>query len=491
MNEKLLQRARAFEEERQGSICAAERPAFHLTGGVGWINDPNGFSFYKGEYHLFYQYHPFSNLWGPMHWGHAKSKDLLRWERLPIAMAPDESYDDYGCFSGSALELADGRHMLMYTGVQTIPEGDRRQTQCLAFGDGIDYQKYEHNPVITPECLPPGSSEADFRDPKIWQGEDGLFYAVMSAMNEEGNSSIFLFSSEDALTWKRESTLAESTAALGGMWECPDFFFLDGKAVLLVSPMAMMPDGKDFHVGHNTMAIIGSFDPETKQFTQETYQPIDRGIDFYAPQTMTTPDGRRVMIGWMQCWSNSKFVPPGVKYFGQLSMPRELFLKDGILCQRPIRELDAYHGERIFYENVPVGEEEKELPGVSGRLLDLTVTVKDRKDLKKLTIRLAANDVYHTDVTLIPKRSLLRLDRNFSGYLYDIVHEREIPLSGVEDGFTLRLILDRYSLEVFVGEGERCATLSLFTPQEALDILFIAEGKTVLDVDKKEIIFPE
>ena len=127
-----------------------------------------------------------------MHWGHAKSKDLLRWERLPIAMAPDESYDDFGCFSGSALELADGRHLLMYTGVQNVV-GGIRQTQCLAFGDGVDYQKYDHNPVITPECLPPGSSESDFRDPKIWRGDDGLFYAVMSSMNAEGNSSISLF----------------------------------------------------------------------------------------------------------------------------------------------------------------------------------------------------------------------------------------------------------------------------------------------------------
>lgn len=137
-----LEQARQYERRHQAA--AQERPAFHVTAPVGWINDPNGFSLYQGEYHLFYQYHPYSNLWGPMHWGHCKTKDFIRWTWLSCALAPDEAYDGQGCFSGSAIEL-DGKHFLMYTGVREREKEDGTkevfQTQCMAVGDGTDYVK--------------------------------------------------------------------------------------------------------------------------------------------------------------------------------------------------------------------------------------------------------------------------------------------------------------------------------------------------------------
>ena len=198
-----LQKAREFESRYMPHISGAERPAFHVSGGIGWINDPNGFSLYKGEYHLFYQYHPYSSLWGPMHWGHIKTKDFVRWERLPIAMAPDMEYDRGGCFSGSAVELADGRQLLMYTGVQRFRKDDGKiseiQTQCLAVGDGVDYQKYAGNPVITSADLPEGGSKADFRDHKLWLDEDGSYYAVVSNRGADGSGVVLLYQSPDAV----------------------------------------------------------------------------------------------------------------------------------------------------------------------------------------------------------------------------------------------------------------------------------------------------
>ncbi|MCI8658030.1 MAG: glycoside hydrolase family 32 protein, partial [Oscillospiraceae bacterium] len=150
MTSEALQKARDFEVQYGPRIPAGERPAFHVTPTIGWMNDPNGFSLYKGEYHLFYQYHPYSNEWGPMHWGHVKSRDLIRWERLPAALAPDCGYDAAGCFSGGAVEMPDGRQMLMYTGVQRGRDADGFirdiQTQCIAIGDGVDYNKCELNP---------------------------------------------------------------------------------------------------------------------------------------------------------------------------------------------------------------------------------------------------------------------------------------------------------------------------------------------------------
>ena len=167
---QLLKEARLFEENEDKRIRQKDRPAFHLSSRAGWMNDPNGFSYYGGRYHLFYQYHPFEKRHGLMYWAHAVSDDLLHWEYLPAALAPDEEYDRAGCFSGSAVEMPDGRHLLMYTGVQAVMDegGMPRvlQTQCLAVGDGVDYEKYEGNPVLDGGDLPEDASCCDFRDPR-------------------------------------------------------------------------------------------------------------------------------------------------------------------------------------------------------------------------------------------------------------------------------------------------------------------------------------
>ena len=136
MTSKQLSQAREFEQKYM-SFTDADQPMFHVTGGIGWINDPNGFAPYKGEYHLFFQYYPYDVKWGPMHWGHVKTTDFIHWERLPAALAPDQEYDSGGCFSGGAVELPDGRHLLMYTGVRNVRGKNGRiesfQTQCIAF----------------------------------------------------------------------------------------------------------------------------------------------------------------------------------------------------------------------------------------------------------------------------------------------------------------------------------------------------------------------
>ena len=155
---QVLRDARKFEETREYSIQKEDRPAFHLSARVGWMNDPNGFSFYNGQYHMFYQYHPYDSHWGPMHWGHAVSHDLLHWSYLPAALAPDKDYDNRGCFSGSAVTLPDGRHLIAYTSVtdEIQPGGDIRQIQqqSLAVGDGLTYEKVDFNTVITGKDLP-------------------------------------------------------------------------------------------------------------------------------------------------------------------------------------------------------------------------------------------------------------------------------------------------------------------------------------------------
>jgi len=281
MNE-ILQKAREYEEKFGAYIADEERPVFHLSPRIGWMNDPNGFSFYNGQYHLFYQYHPYSTKWGPMHWGHAVSRDMLRWEYLPTAIAPDTPVDKDGCFSGSAAELPDGRQLLLYTGVKCeIGEDGRKrdiQTQCIAVGDGLNYEKYEKNPVLDGKDIPAGFSVYDFRDPKIFPREDGSFGMVVGNRTEDGSGAILLFASEDGFHWQFESILDRSYNEFGRMWECPDMFRLDGRDIIITSPQDMRALGLEFHSGNCTLALMGNL--KDGQFIRENVQAIDYGLDF-------------------------------------------------------------------------------------------------------------------------------------------------------------------------------------------------------------------
>ena len=254
-----LEQARKIEKKRISEIPKESKPAYHVSSPVGWMNDPNGFSEYQGEYHLFFQYHPFSNVWGPMHWGHCKTRDFIKWEYLPAAMAPDESYDNGGCYSGSALEV-DGAHVLIYTGVidRYLEDGTReyRQVQCMAKGDGMNYYKYEGNPVITGDSLPEGSSIEDFRDPKVWKEPDG-YYLVVGSRAADDSGQILLYHSDDLKHWRFLSIFDQSRGEYGKMWECPDFFPLGDRQILMVSPQDMRAKGYEFHNGNNSLFIYG------------------------------------------------------------------------------------------------------------------------------------------------------------------------------------------------------------------------------------------
>ena len=364
----ILDKAREYEAVNGRKIPSEKRPAFHISPYVGWMNDPNGFSWYKGQYHLFYQYNPYKTQWDSMHWGHVVSKDLLHWEYLPAALAPDEEYDKIGCFSGSAAELPDGQQLLIYTSVdhETLEDGTVRdiQTQSVAVGDGTDYKKYEKNPVLTGQDVPEGGSKVDFRDPKIWKGKDGLFYCVVGNRPSDGSGQILLYSSEDGFQWKFVSILAENKNRYGKMWECPDFFKLDGKYVLLTSPQDMLAEGMEYYSGNGTLCIIGEMDPDTHTLKEENHQSVDYGIDFYAMQTVEAPDGRRIMIGWMQNWDTLSHRCEESKWFAQMSLPRELSVKNGRLYQKPVRELDAIRKNKTEYRNVVVKDKPVMLKGV-------------------------------------------------------------------------------------------------------------------------------
>ncbi len=484
INPAPLRRVREFEREQAVLIPAHERPLFHLTPLVGWMNDPNGFCWYNGQYHLFYQYHPFSRSWGPMHWGHAVSKDLLHWTYEPCALAPDTAADAGGCFSGSAVPMPDGRLMLMYTGVQ--PAGTFRretQAQCVAFGDGVNFEKSLLNPVIRHAHLPQkGYSPFDFRDPKVWQDEkDGLYYLVAGNRHEERQGTIVLFSSRDGLDWQFRGELDASSSEYGRMWECPDFFPLGEKQVLIVSPQEMHAR-EEFHAGYGTVALIGTYDKAHCRFVREEVRPVDHGLNFYAPQTVQAPDGRRIMIGWMDNWETCKEAPRRHAWYGQMSAPREVTLENGRLMQRPVREFETLWQDTVTHENITV-QQETALPGVSGRLLDLSVTLyADSSSCRRFILRVARGEGHYVQILCELARGELVFDRSRGGSHRDIAHTRHVTAEMRDGRLSLRLLMDKESVELFINGGERVVTSLIPTPLESDGITFAADAPIRVDV---------
>lgn len=495
MTSQTLREARKYEETFEKMITDEERPAFHLSTRTGWMNDPNGFSWYQGKYHMFYQYNPYNSYWGPMHWGHAVSTDLLHWEYLPAALAPDEVYDRDGCFSGSAVELPDGRQLLMYTGVvrERHPNGGHTeiQTQCLAVGDGMDYEKYGNNPVLDERNLPEGSSRNDFRDPKMWQEEDGTYCCVIGNRPADGSGQLLLYTSGDGFHWAFKSILASNNNRIGKMWECPDFFRLDGKWVILTSPQDMLSKGFEYHNGNGTLCLIGDYDKEAGRFIEESDQSVDYGIDFYAPQTVLTPDGRRVMIGWMQNWDTCGHRRKNEEaWFGQMSLPRELSIQNGRLYQKPIRELEDMRSNKVAIEGLTFsGNVYPE--GLRGRRVDMEIVIRPVEGCdmyRKFAVRFAQNDQYQTSFSYRPGESVLKVDRKFSGSRRAIIHQRRSKVLCKDGVLKLRIILDRFSVEAFINDGEQVMTAVLYTDQEADGIYFSADGTVSIDVVKYDLL---
>ncbi len=491
---QVLRDARKYEEEREQTIAEDERPAFHLAARVGWMNDPNGFSCYQDRYHMFYQFHPYDSHWGPMHWGHAVSDDLLHWEYLPAALAPDSPYDRDGCYSGSAITMKDGKHLLMYTGMiyENDENGEKKelQMQCLAIGDGIDYEKYENNPILTEEDLPEGGNRYAFRDPKMWQVEDGSYRALIANDVKGCGGQMLMFRSDDLIHWEYSHALVKNRYRIGLMWECPDFFALDGKHVLLASAQDMLPNGLEYHNGNGTFYMIGTYDEKTEQFTEECNHAVDYGIDFYAPQTILTPDGRRIMIGWMQNWDTCNLRTESIPWYGQMSLPREIFIKNGKLYQKPTKEFEAMHGKKTEYKQVRIKDDEISLPGIDGRFIDLCVEVSATDPVKlfqKLAVRFAQDERFHTGFSFRPHESVVKFDRKSSGSRRAITHQRRAYVDHVDGKIKIRLILDRYSAEIFINDGEKVLSATIYTDISAEGITFYVEGDVTIDVTKYEL----
>lgn len=425
-------------------------PRYHLAARAGWMNDPNGLVWFDGWYHAFYQHHPYSNQWGPMHWGHARSKDLVHWEHLPVAIAPEGPEDRDGCFSGSAVVNGDIL-ALIYTGHkyhgETTNEDELFQVQCLATSrDGIHF---ERQGIIVD--TPPGVHH--FRDPKVWREGDYWYLVVGARMGDTGE--VRLYCSEDLYQWHEEGVLDKAESGMGFMWECPDLFTLDDKRVLMFSPQGLAAAGFRNRNLFQSGYIIGDWQPGLPFIRTSEFAEMDYGHDFYAPQSFLTPDGRRIVIGWLDMWE-SPLPEQQDGWAGMLSLPRELSLSDDNRLQMcPVKEMESL---RQNWFSWPARELENEQISVLDEAESVEVILNWKGALstaEQYGISLGKGLRVYMDIQM----QRLVLERYYPQYA--LCGVRSVTINPDND-LSLRLYIDRSSVEVFINNGEACLSSRIY-----------------------------
>ena len=425
-------------------------PRYHLAARAGWMNDPNGLAWFDGWYHAFYQHHPYSTKWGPMHWGHARSQDLVHWEPLPVALAPEGPEDKDGCFSGSA--VVDGDTLaLIYTGHKfhgdASNEDNLYQVQCLATSrDGIHF---ERQGIVVD--TPPGVHH--FRDPKVWREGDSWYMIVGARLGETGQ--VRLYRSADLRGWQEEGVLDEAEAGMGFMWECPDFFTLGDKRVLMFSPQGMTADGFNNRNLFQSGYITGDWQPGQPFVRSSEFIEMDHGHDFYAPQSFLTPDGRRIVIGWLDMWE-SPLPEQQDGWAGMLSLPRELSLSaDNRLCMRPAREVETLRQSWFPWPVSTLNNQQIDVAENAGAMEVILHWKGADSTAEQYGLSLGEGLRVYVDA----QQQRLVLERSYPQH--GLCGTRSVPVSLAGD-ISLRMFIDSSSVEVFVNDGEACLSSRIY-----------------------------
>ena len=489
-------KANKYIADNESKINPRYRLTYHAMSRYNWANDPNGVIWYNGQFHLFYQHNPYAANWGPMHWGHQVTTDFIRWEHLPVALAPDKTYDkDLGAFSGSAIEK-DGKLYLMYTSVS-----NGLQQQAIAYSEdrGITFQKDRNNPVIGVLDLPSNANSSDFRDPKVFKHNDTYYVIIGGKTN--GVGQLLLYKSMDLVYFEYVGELLNNNEPdqpgyhrlTGGIYECPDFFIVDGKQILISSPMRLPKENHDYENLHSVVYMEGNLDYSTGRFHHEGFYELDGGFDFYAAQTAKHPDGRTIMIAWMQMWDRT--MPTAVDgWAGAFTLPRELSFKDGSLYQVPVREIENYRQNPIQLENVAlVNDVPLQIAGVSGKTLELEVEI-DMGTANSVGIELFKGTENRTLITYDKASQTLVFDRSQSGRpirgqeLNTSTRTTQIDLKN--NTLKLRIFLDVSSVEIFIQDGLKTMTSVVFPNSDDIGIAFYATGgnATITTLNKYDII---
>ncbi|UOB20917.1 glycoside hydrolase family 32 protein [Macrococcus armenti] len=430
------------------------RQQYHIQPVTGLLNDPNGFVYHNGQYHLFYQWFPLGAVHGMKYWFHLVSEDLVYFEADERIVEPDTTYDSHGAYSGSAL-VVDDEVKLIYTGNHRTENWERIPYQIIAAltEDGV----VKAQPFI--EGAEDGYTE-HFRDPKVWKMRD-KYYAVIGAQRKDLTGTIVVYSSDDFKTWTFEGELKTAYQNFGYMWECPDYFELEGIDVVLFCPQGVSPKGNQFRNIYQSGYIIGNINFNDFTMEHDAFTELDNGFDFYAPQTTVGKDGERILIGWMGL-PDIQYPTDKDEWAHCLTLPRVLTIEEGKLMQRPIK---ALANRRLDSEekNIQVFDEQNVF---TGKCYELLVNVEAISGDALLIDLRASNNEY----------TRLRYDAEFRAFTLDRTHSGLLP-EGV-DGTTrttllskplkaLQIFVDESSIEVFVNDGAHVFTSRIFPSEHA------------------------
>jgi len=446
---------------------------YHLMPSKGLLNDPNGFIFYRGKYHIFYQWNPFACEHGSKFWGHFVSDDLCDWEEVEPALTPDTKYEKNGCYSGSAFEHNDELY-LFYTGNVKHSNGSRDSYQCLAKSkDGIKFEKL--GPVIDG---PPQGYTKHFRDPKIWK-RGNIWYMVIGAQTKDEQGRVLLYTSIDLKKWEYKKEIAGSQinglSEFGYMWECPDFFELGGADILLVSPQGIEENGDKYNNLYQTGYFIGNYGWKNNKFNHGKFFEMDRGFEFYAPQTTMDSQGRRLLFGWMGIPEMDDEPTKKDGWIHAMTLPRELVYKDNKIYQKPVEELKKLRKNKVEYREIKV-EQELSLDGIEGDSYELIVEMSAIEG--RSGIRVRTSETEKTDIYIDVENKKLIFDRNQSGEGYRGI--RKCDLERV-DRLKLHIFMDRSSIEIFVNDGEEVFTSRIFPSKKSQGVVFYSLEACKLD----------
>lgn len=452
----------------------ASRPSYHFTPPAAWLNDPNGLVYHNGEYHLFYQYHPDSLVWGPMHWGHAVSRDLLTWEHLPIALYPDE----LGMiFSGSAVidmhntaGFGAGSMVAIFT-----HHMEAYQAQSLAYSrdNGRTWTKYTGNPVLK---APPNLK--DFRDPKVFWYDDKVANTGHWVMVLAGGNAVLFYTSPDLKTWKASGGFGFGYGSTQGVWETPELFQLsldrgsETRWVLMVAVWEGAPAR-----GSGVQYFIGDFDGKTFTTSAPKEQVLwaDYGADFYAPQLWNdAPNGRRIGIAWVNNWAYARLTPAET-FRGAFTVPREFSLvttADGIrLVQQPLPELQTLRSDPMRWDHTPIHASAwtVQVPHRAVEIIaqwHISSTARER-----LMLILQWGEEARVEVGYNVEKRTLFVDRTQAGEVgfhptFGTIHHA--PLTLRDNTLHFHLLIDRQMLELFADEGRVTFTEQIFPPDAPL-----------------------
>lgn len=431
------------------------------------MNDPNGLLQWQGRYHLFYQYNPAGAFHGTIHWGHAVTDDLVHWQDLPIALAPTPGGPDKdGVYSGCGFDN-NGTPTVMYTGV-------RPQVQCIATADDpsdpdlVSWTTHPANPVI-PDS-PEGMPVEGFRDPFVWREADGWYCVIGSGVTGEGGN-ILLYRSADLLSWEYLGELCKGVEAeTGRMWECPNFFPLGDKHVLLISPIPL----------RKVLYLVGEY--RDHRFTPEHTAIVDDGGCYYAPQAMLDAQGRRLMWGWLR-EDRDVETQKASGWSGVMSLPTELSLTpDGRLAVRPVAEVEALRGAHTQVADQEIGDGPTvPLGGVSGDRLELILTL-DPGDAAEvwLSVLRSPDGVEETRIVYDHASREVWVDRERS--TLDTVPSRArrgAPVVPNADGsLGLRVFVDGSVIEIYAADGSSLTSRVYPTRTDSVGVGVGARGGT-------------